>query len=233
MKKYLLLLSFFTLSFVGQAQVDDGMALKRFFLEFGPAIPMQGYSDNLVDGGGFATTGYNVAAGLLIPVNENFRIGAIYQLASNPIDEEELEFLNVFVPGVTLSSGAWTSHSILASVQYQKELGNDFQFTASPLAGLVIANSPELAVSLGPLSADINSETGMGFVYGGQVGVRKGLVGRHGVRFTARYLTAKPEPFNLRTPAVNVGSVTIPSQGFEIDTRFTLMTLNLGWDYHF
>src|SRR5690606_14939024 len=152
---------------------------------------------------------------------------------SNPIDKDELDSLKVFVHGVILSSGAWTSHSILASVKYQKEHGNDFHFTASPFSELVIANSPEIAVSLGPLSADINSETGIGFVYGGQVGVRKGLVGRHGVRFTARYLTAKPEPFNLHTPAVNVGSITIPSQGFEIDTRFTLMTLNLGWDYHF
>jgi hypothetical protein len=233
MKKYLLLLFFCSLSFVGQAQVDDGLALKRFLLELGPSIPLQGFSDNLVDGGGFAKTGINVSTGLLIPINKNFRVGAIYQLASNPIDNEGLESLNVFVPGVTLSSGAWRSHSILAAVQFQKELGNDFQFTASPLAGLVMANSPELEVSLGPLSANIDTETGMGFVYGGQVGVRKGLVGRHGVRFTARYLTAKPEPFNLRTPAVTIGTFTIPSQGFEIDTRFTLMTLNLGWDYHF
>ena len=220
-------------SSITYSQVDNGLVLKRFFLEFGPAIPVHGFSDNLVEGGGFAMTGFNVATGLLIPINENFRIGAIYQLGSNPIDKEELESLNVFVPGASLSTGAWTSHSLLASAQYQLELGNNFQLTLSPLAGLVIANSPDLAVSLGPLSADIDSETGMGFVYGGQIGVRKGLVGRHGVRFTARYLTAKPEPFSLRTPAVNIGGITIPSQGFIIDTRFTLMTLNLGWDYHF
>jgi len=233
MKKYLLLLSFTLFGTVATAQVDDGLALKRFFLEFGPAIPMQGFSDNLVEGGGFAKTGINVSTGLLVPFNKNFRVGAIYQLAGNPIDKEELESLNVFVPSVTLSSGSWTSQSILATIQYQKELGNDFQFTVSPLAGLVIANSPELTASLGPFSANINSETGMGFAYGGQLGVRKGLVGRHGVRFTARYLTAKPEAFSLRTPAIYLGTGTIPSQGFVIDTRFTLMTLNLGWDYHF
>ena len=233
MKKYLLFLGILFFGSSAFAQVDEGLSLKRFFLEFGPAIPMQGFSDNLVDGGGFATTGFNVSAGLMIPLNENFRIGAVYQLASNPIDEEDLESFNVFAPSANLTSGSWMSHSILANVQYQKELGNDFQFTASPLAGLVIAKSPELGVSLGPLSAEINSETGIGFVYGGQVGVRKGLAGRHGLRFTARYLTAKPEAFNLRTPPVDVGAIDIPSQSFVIDTRFTLMTLNLGWDYHF
>jgi hypothetical protein len=203
----------------------------RFFFEGAFNSPLDGFRDSFADGGAFAESGYSLSAGAFFPVHKDIRVGGMYSFGLNPADDSEVGIFSPFIPGLQVNIGNWTSHVLVAGMEVVKVFDSGLEFFGGPLGGFVAANSPEFEGRIGLLSARINSESGAGFVYGGQIGLMQPLADRWGIHFSLRYLTARPEAFSLRSPPISFGTLNIPSQSVEIDTRLSLLSVGLGVNY--
>jgi hypothetical protein len=231
--KLLLILPLVAVTLHSKAQVEAEKNTIKIYLEAGPAIPLQDFAEKNIDGGGYALTGFNLGAGVHFPLNKQLSIGLNYRFAKNPVDD--LEFLQFQLPvaiNYTINTGEWTSHLFLGGIRWEKELDEGLSFQLEPLAGAVLASSPAVGLGFGGLGLSIQSVTGSTFAYGGQIGLRKALANGHGLSLRTSFIAASPPPFSVRLAAISIGGlINLPPQQTEFDTKFALLSFNIGWEY--
>jgi hypothetical protein len=227
MKNYLLVIIFFTGVCTSYAQS------RSLLVEMGYAVPLDGFSRSLSEGGAFAGEGLSFGLSYQKDVLDRFSVSASYFLSRNPVERDEIDNLIPVVSGLSLNTGHWLSHSALLGAQFLAVNSRSIEVFAGPLAGFTLARSPSFEGALGALSLRIDPETGGGFVYGGEIGGTYWSGSRTGLRISIRYITTRPEPFSLQSPALSIGGITIPSQEIRIDTRLSLLSTQAGFVYRF
>jgi hypothetical protein len=211
------------------AQVEP----REFNLKMGYAMPIDGFAKGFDEGGAFADPGLSFSVGYRQLFAKEFKWGVSYFLSRNPVQRDEIDALIPPLSGINISTGYWISHSFLLSADWMPVNNEHFEVSFGPQLGLTLATSPELEGSLGPLSVRIPTETGAGFVYGAHARAVYWTQGHIGFSIGVTYLTAKPEPFNLRSPSLSVLGISIPSQEFRVDTRLSLISAQAGFVYRF
>ena len=202
-------------------------------VELGYSFSLDGFSRSFSDGGAFADDGLSFALAYQHQLSDLFRLSGTYFLSRNPVQQDEIDSIIPAVPGLNLRTGHWLAHSVLLGAQIIPFKGEFFEIFAGPLAGFTLASSPSFEGSLGALSLRIDPETGGGLVFGGELGATFWMGAKTGLRIGARFLTARPEPFTLRSPSFSLTGFTIPSQENSIDTRLSVMSVNAAFVYRF